>query len=120
MKARYEQPAPESCHVCKVAIKYEAAYTGRILIVCGILRMDVSTFNGIRAPDCPLKIVPETPEGELKPCPFCGCKAVLLTEHDAEGGFENYNIRCKGCYTRIGWYSEEQHAIAAWNRRDGK
>jgi len=70
-----------------------------------------------RHPDCPLKIVPETPEGELKPCPFCGGKADFL--NFAQG----WRVVCytNGCVNSSlqPYFSLKKQAIAAWNRREG-
>jgi len=55
---------------------------------------------------------------ELKPCPFCGSKAIVET---AQFGFEKhprFRVRCSGCTCELGWdfYSEETIEFA-WNRR---
>lgn len=50
---------------------------------------------------------------ELKPCPFCGGPAVLVRDEPTEGF----------CFVECGWCgahgpnTDEQHAIADWNRR---
>jgi Lar family restriction alleviation protein len=51
---------------------------------------------------------------ELKPCPFCGGKPVLLS-NDLSKPFKIYCfdcevIQCKG-------FNEEKYAIEAWNKR---
>ena len=57
---------------------------------------------------------------ELKPCPFCGGKAVL--EHEHAGAGYSY-IRCTECrvkgltFIRKFERSSDQEAIEAWNRR---
>lgn len=57
---------------------------------------------------------------ELKPCPFCGGKAVL--EHDYDGRGYSY-IRCCGCFIKGNRFSvkfdkaSDDEAIEAWNRR---
>jgi len=52
--------------------------------------------------------VPETPEGELKPCPFCGGEARVAPLH---------KVICDDCESVAGEYYYAEHAIAAWNRR---
>lgn len=54
---------------------------------------------------------------ELKQCPFCGGEAKI--------GYEKYwqprvsrRIICTKCYSSSGWYSTEEEAIEAWNRRN--
>lgn len=56
---------------------------------------------------------------ELKPCPFCGRKAVLL-DHVQITSENRYTIGCEdewciGHY--VGYPMEEQRAIDAWNKR---
>jgi len=80
-----------------------------------------------RHPDCPLVIAPETPEGELKPCPFCGGEAIMdyIEPHthserlakimpDYKGG---HFIECTGCTCALSLGNDRNAAIAAWNRR---
>lgn len=50
-------------------------------------------------------------EKALKPCPFCGWRAEVVS-----GGPGNHFIQCRGCRAT----SDDLHmdtAIAAWNRR---
>ena len=56
---------------------------------------------------------------ELKPCPFCGGKAEVLTDEN-----EEYYVSCTECTALLGYctdtwgdYSTEDEAIEAWNRR---
>jgi Lar family restriction alleviation protein len=63
---------------------------------------------------------------ELKPCPFCGSKAILYSELVKTGQYlplpeGNYSVQCIECAagTAIDWEAE-QDAIKAWNRRKGK
>lgn len=57
-----------------------------------------------------------TEQEVLKPCPFCGGKAVLSNDHvSAVGTF--YAGLCTGCGARGAQWSAEATAIAAWNRR---
>lgn len=55
---------------------------------------------------------------ELKPCPFCGGKAHLLTSNGS------FLVECPLCLTDflngpvgIGWYRSEKDAAADWNDR---
>lgn len=55
---------------------------------------------------------------ELKPCPFCGGKAHLLTSNGS------FLVECSVCLTDflngpvgIGWYHSEKDAAAGWNDR---
>lgn len=65
------------------------------------------TFNGDGRPDfCNLK-----GHDELKPCPFCGGEAHIIT---AVG--ESW-VRCDKCRATTEAYTDEQLTIAAWNRR---
>jgi len=120
-KARYEFDEPESCSVCDMRA-VTAPY-------CKINDIFVGCHTNRRHPDCPLKIVPETPEGELKPCPFCGGKAIMdyIEPHthserlakimpDYKGG---HFIECTGCTCALSFGNDRNAAIAAWNRREG-
>ena len=51
---------------------------------------------------------------ELKPCPFCGGKAEILS------GYGKYTVQCGsgGCMANISWCTNKDSAIKAWNRRD--
>lgn len=57
---------------------------------------------------------------ELKPCPFCGGKAKLISR----GGLHYVECYVNTCYIvpKTTWYKEKSEAIKAWNRRaeDGK
>lgn len=65
---------------------------------------------------------------ELKPCPFCGCKATLSTitrigSPSSDSGYES-TIKCcmDNCRARVVFWALEKQwaidsAIAAWNRR---
>jgi len=54
---------------------------------------------------------------KLKPCPFCGGKAILY----AKVGFTTigvYDIRCQKCNAGFGYtFATEELAIETWNRR---
>ncbi|MDO4301662.1 MAG: Lar family restriction alleviation protein [Clostridia bacterium] len=56
---------------------------------------------------------------KLKPCPFCGGEAVLVNINvsginDVPNPFE---IHCKNCKSCSDWFTTEQKAVSAWNRR---
>lgn len=57
---------------------------------------------------------------ELKPCPFCGCKAIMETFQVAREKSPRYRVRCTGKDCRISldwdWWSEAE-AREVWNRR---
>jgi Lar family restriction alleviation protein len=50
---------------------------------------------------------------ELKPCPFCGSKHILV-DKDLPGA---HCVECQDCYATISCYPTKQNAIDAWNRR---
>ena len=60
----------------------------------------------------------------LKPCPFCGGKAVL--SHKTEWDNQCSYVYCIKCLSRIAGvpvsseYSSDERAIEAWNRRTGE
>lgn len=51
---------------------------------------------------------------ELKPCPFCGGKAIIDGCDDGQ-----WIVICKECATSIGYNETKQEAIDAWNWRIG-
>lgn len=63
---------------------------------------------------------------ELKPCPFCGEKALLVSGEFIDGEYQEYtsNVKCKKCGARAQIISEsmplkevEEIAISSWNTR---
>lgn len=52
----------------------------------------------------------------LRPCPFCGGGAELLTAESMHGG-HLFGIMCNDCRSRGDVYDTEAEAIAAWNTR---
>ena len=66
------------------------------------------------------QIVPETPEGEIKPCPFCGCSKIDLKHKEGEtlyGCDRHYFAKCHRCHAQSTRAERRDDAIAAWNRR---
>ena len=53
---------------------------------------------------------------ELKPCPFCGGEAEILTAESMHGGYLS-GIMCNDCRSRGDVYDTEAEAIEAWNTR---
>lgn len=51
---------------------------------------------------------------ELKPCPFCGGKAILEKESNM---YLWYFVKCKDCHGRSAKKMEKEKAIKAWERR---
>ena len=49
---------------------------------------------------------------ELKPCPFCGDDANIVTG--------NTWVHCMGCGAETDYYDTVEEAIEAWNRRVGE
>lgn len=48
---------------------------------------------------------------ELKPCPFCGGKAEIIS------GVGFFCVSCSSCCGETNLYNTEQDAIIAWNKR---
>lgn len=54
---------------------------------------------------------------ELKPCPFCGCKAEIISEGTCSGHNLIW-VECVECNCRTSGYEDnEKEAIKRWNRR---
>ena len=82
------------------------------------------------APDVCLEWIPGTENeaiGKLKPCPFCGGEAEIVTNGElTKSKYYFVDVQCKNTRCR-GWSSvldsrTRKQAIEAWNRRaeDGK
>ena len=58
---------------------------------------------------------------ELKKCPFCGGKAMLLKWDEymaTDNVFQSFAVRCRECGAFIdSWKKTEEEAARAWNRR---
>ena len=46
---------------------------------------------------------------ELKPCPFCGGKAVIFKYF--------WSVRCEDCLVETSIFETKEEATEAWNRR---
>lgn len=54
---------------------------------------------------------------ELKPCPFCGGKAEIISE-ETYSGHNLFWVECIECDCRTSDYEDnEKEAIESWNRR---
>ena len=55
---------------------------------------------------------------ELKPCPFCGFKAVYC-EKRYNGVTHRYRVQCNnvGCQIRTPWMCYLDDAVEMWNKR---
>ena len=49
----------------------------------------------------------------LKPCPFCGGNAVLLSE----SLFVSYQVQCHDCHCGTAWLDNKDYAVETWNNR---
>lgn len=64
---------------------------------------------------------------ELKPCPFCGCKELIISEYFPQENevytyfSKRYAIKCDynegGCGCESGHYKSLEEAISNWNSR---
>ncbi len=52
---------------------------------------------------------------DLKPCPFCGNKAVIKSRPDAYG--LRYYVMCGKCETKTYMFEKCEAAVELWNRR---
>lgn len=55
-------------------------------------------------------------ENELKPCPFCGGKAVFDTVSPGAGNPRGF-VRCENRCCEMCFVLNKHQAIEAWNRR---
>lgn len=57
---------------------------------------------------------------ELKPCPFCGCKNIIVRKYTAVAGV-HYYVQCDstngGCGANIDSRTTKKSAVEAWNKR---
>lgn len=72
-------------------------------------------------------------KNELKPCPFCGNKDIIIEKRSRNGGmdgsYENWLIECRKCFAEMdipadGFYGRKyytkEEAITMWNCRKEK
>ncbi|ELK4605707.1 Lar family restriction alleviation protein [Enterobacter hormaechei] len=59
---------------------------------------------------------------EIKPCPFCGCKAEWMSHQFNGIDFCGYQIACTSpsCQATGRFSGQRQKALAAWNNRHGE
>lgn len=57
-------------------------------------------------------------ENEIKPCPFCGEKEIVINKYEHKAG-TRYEIFCPGCMAMIdpGWAQQKQTVVNMWNKR---
>ncbi len=53
---------------------------------------------------------------KLKPCPFCGGEAVLISNKEEQ----LYSVECKNCDCGTCDHLGAEIAVEAWNRRAGE
>mgnify|MGYP002708508269 CR=1 FL=1 len=60
-------------------------------------------------------------EDEVKPCPFCGGKEIVIDKYKHNSG-QRYRIFCTGCMAMIdpGYAQQEYTVIKMWNKRKVK
>lgn len=58
---------------------------------------------------------------ELKPCPFCGSDAQMISEYETIVG-KRYKVVCPVCMASVntGCAQTDKQAARAWNRREEK
>lgn len=59
---------------------------------------------------------------EVKPCPFCGGKEIVIDKYEHKCEADRYRIFCTGCMAMIdpGWAQQKQTVIDMWNRRESR
>lgn len=57
---------------------------------------------------------------ELKPCPFCGCTILELTEHDYIGDTPHLwnSIECAVCPANMEFDGDREVIVRLWNERE--
>jgi len=54
----------------------------------------------------------------LKPCPFCGCKNIIVdTRDDEDGNIIDYYCECMNCGAMSHFAYDRKCTIDAWNTR---
>ena len=115
MSAMLKIETPESCVGCKVAVWFQGYFGDRR--VCGLVGVSIDRYAESRHPDCPLVIAPETPDGELKPCPFCGENPIYIEHENLHMQMVFHKVQCENCETRTPWLESKLGSILSWNRR---
>ncbi|EFT5156534.1 restriction alleviation protein, Lar family [Salmonella enterica] len=56
---------------------------------------------------------------EIKPCPFCGCKADWVNQQFKEFNFGGHQIACinQACQASGRYSGQQEKALKAWNQR---
>ena len=68
----------------------------------------------IKSAKCIAKIMKDS---ILKPCPFCGGKAILGIWRDEYKRLNLSAVHCSVCHVETRVYPRKREAIEAWNRR---
>lgn len=57
-------------------------------------------------------------DNEVKPCPFCGSKAIIIDKYKYNAG-DRYRIFCTRCMAMIdpGYAQQEDTVMEMWNKR---
>lgn len=57
-------------------------------------------------------------EDEVRPCPFCGSKEIVIDKYKVAAG-ERFRVICFGCLAMIdpGWAQQACDVINMWNKR---
>lgn len=69
----------------------------------------------------PSKVTPMPSDARLKPCPFCGGKALIRRMYVA-GEPSHSSVECSECNVKTDFYvyqHDERNVIKVWNRRVG-
>ena len=82
--------------------------------------LDPTSFSGMER--LLWRLGDEDAQKVLKPCPYCGSKAVVDVKYIAQSGYRA-SVRCTGCPVGLvapkhkKKVEAEEYAIAVWNRR---
>ncbi len=69
--------------------------------------------------DFTLGIITKCKEDEVKPCPFCGGKEIIIDKYESKLGNTRFRIICSGCMATIdpGWAAQASVVKGMWNKR---
>ena len=56
-------------------------------------------------------------EPKLKPCPFCGGKAIMVFRGGGDYWYDEYSAYCTKCGAETDNYEFADDVVKAWNRR---